>query len=150
MFYRAVGEACHLAGRTPGMEARRRGGVRHEVTGTDTAATVGSGEVPALSTPRLIAWMGAETVRAAAPFTVAGLTTVGTALRIEHVRATPVGGWVDISADPPRAPDGHRLTFRGRAVDDAGRLVATGAIDRDVVDRERFLAATARAADPPS
>lgn len=123
--------------------------MRHEVTDTDTAATVGSGDVPVLSTPRLIAWVEAETAHAAAPYTAAGQTTVGTALRIEHVRATPVGGKVDISADPPPAPAGRRLTFRVRAVDDAGRLVATGEIDRAVVDRERFLAA-ALDTDPPS
>ncbi|WP_431962449.1 thioesterase family protein [Actinacidiphila sp. bgisy160] len=115
--------------------------MRHEVTDADTATAAGSGDVPVLSTPRLIAWMEAETVHAAAAFTAAGQTTVGTALRIEHVHATPVGGKVDVFAEPPPSPRGRRLTFRVGALDDAGRLVATGEIDRAVVDRERFLAA---------
>jgi fluoroacetyl-CoA thioesterase len=112
--------------------------VRYEVTDADTAAAVGSGDVPVLATPRLIAWMEAATVQAGAPFTAPGQTTVGTAVRIEHRRATPVGGHVDVTTEPPPAPAGRRLTFAVRAVDDSGQLVATGEIDRAIVDRERF------------
>ena len=67
------------------------GRMRHEVTDADTAAALGSGEVPVLATPRLIAWMEAATVRAAAAFLATGQTTVGTAIRIEHRRATSPG-----------------------------------------------------------
>ncbi len=109
------------------------------VTEADTAASVGSGDVPVLATPRLIAWLEAATVRAAAPFIAAGQTTVGTAVRIEHRRATPVGGRVEIAVTPPEAADGHRLTFAVSATDDAGKTVAAGEIDRAIVDRARFL-----------
>ncbi|WP_306192679.1 MULTISPECIES: thioesterase family protein [unclassified Streptomyces] len=117
--------------------------MRHVVTDADTAESVGSGDVPVLSTPRLIAWMEAATVEAAAAFTAAGQTTVGTAIRVEHLRATPVGGRVEVAAEAPAAPAGRRLTFLVRAVDGSGALVATGEIDRAIVDRGRFLAATA-------
>jgi len=80
--------------------------MRHEVTDTDTAAALGSGDVPVLATPRLIAWMEAATVRAAAAFLGTGQTTVGTAIRIEHRRATPVGGSVEITATPSRGVAG--------------------------------------------
>ncbi|MFC9927778.1 thioesterase family protein [Streptomyces sp. NPDC127190] len=112
--------------------------MRHEVTDADTAAAVGSGDVPVLATPRLIAWLEAATVHAAAPFTGPGRTTVGTAVRVEHLRATRVGGRVEVTAEPPAAVTGRRLTFAVRAVDGSGKLVATGEIDRVVVDRERF------------
>jgi len=112
--------------------------MRHHVTDDDTAASVGSGDVPVLATPRLIAWLEAATVRAAAAFTTPDQTTVGTAVRIEHRRATKVGGAVDVVAEQPTAT-GRRLTFRVTAVDESGHLVATGEIDRVVVDRERFL-----------
>ncbi|MFF4544672.1 thioesterase family protein [Streptomyces sp. NPDC001406] len=79
-----------------------------------------------------------EVTEAATPFVETGRTTVGTALRVEHVRATRVGECVDVFAEPPAAA-GRRLTFRVRAVDGSGRLVAEGEIDRAVVDRERFL-----------
>jgi predicted thioesterase len=116
--------------------------MRHEVTEADTAVAVGSGDVPVLATPRLIAWMQAATVRAAAPFTEAGRTTVGTEVRVRHVRATPVGGRVEVTATPAASVVGGRLTFVVRAVDGSGRLVATGEIDRAIVDRRRFLART--------
>ncbi|MCX4461984.1 thioesterase [Streptomyces sp. NBC_01340] len=114
--------------------------MRHEVTDADTAVTVGSGDVPVLSTPRLIAWMEAATVQAAAPFTRRGQTSVGTAVRIEHFRATPVGGRVEVIAEPPAAAAGGRLTFLLRVLDSSGELVAAGEIDRVIVDRRRFLA----------
>jgi fluoroacetyl-CoA thioesterase len=116
--------------------------MRHEVTDADTAVTVGSGDVPVLATPRLIAWMEAATVRAAAPFTESGRTTVGTEVRIRHLRATPVGGRVEVSAEPAAPVAAGRLTFAVRAVDSSGRVVATGEIDRAIVDRQRFLART--------
>jgi fluoroacetyl-CoA thioesterase len=114
--------------------------MRHEVTDADTAVAMGSGDVPVLATPQLIAWMEAATVRAAAAFLGKGQTTVGTAIRIEHRRATPVGGSVEITATSPRDVAGSRLTFYIQAVDGAGEVVAAGEIDRAIVDRQRFLA----------
>ena len=113
--------------------------MRHEVTEADTALAMGSGDVRVLGTPRLIAWIEAATVRAAAAFLEAGQTTVGTAIRIEHRRATPVGGSVEVTATPPRGVAGRRLTFDVRAVDGAGEVIAAGEIDRRIVDRQRFL-----------
>lgn len=115
--------------------------MRYEVTDADTAAAVGSGDVPVLATPRLIAWMEAATVEAASPFTEPGQTTVGTAVRIEHRRASATGSTVDVTAETPAAPDGRRLTFAVLAVDQSGEVVAVGQIDRAIVDRDRFLAA---------
>nr|WP_243637134.1 hotdog domain-containing protein [Streptomyces sp. DconLS] len=111
----------------------------HRVTDADTARALGSGEVPVLGTPRLIAWLEAATVRAAAPFTGPGDTTVGTAVRVRHLRATHVGGRVEVTARPPARTGARRLTFAVRAVDAAGLPVAEGEIDRAVVDRRRFL-----------
>lgn len=119
--------------------------MRHQVTDTDTATALGSGDVPVLATPRLIAWMEAATVRAAAPFLGTGQTTVGTAIRIEHRRATTVGGSVEITATPPRDPASRRLTFDVQAIDGSGRVVAVGQIDRAIVDRQRFLASVSAA-----
>jgi predicted thioesterase len=119
--------------------------MRHEVTDADTASAVGSGDVPVLATPRLIAWLEAATVQAAAPFTGTGETTVGTAVRVAHLRATRVGGLVEVTAEPAPGGAGRRLTFTVRAVDSSGELVATGEIDRAIVDRRRFLAGAAGA-----
>jgi fluoroacetyl-CoA thioesterase len=113
--------------------------VQHVVTEADTATAVGSGDVPVLATPRLIAWLEAATVASAAPFVGPGQTTVGTAIRIQHHRATPVGGRVEVVAEAPERAEGRQLSFVVRAVDDAGTVVATGEIDRAIVDRDRFL-----------
>jgi fluoroacetyl-CoA thioesterase len=115
--------------------------MRYEVTEGDTAVMMGSGDVPVLATPRLIALMEAATVRCAAPFLEAGQTTVGTAIRIEHRRPTPVGDSVEIDAEAPDAAVGRHLTFVVRAVDGSGKVVAAGEIDRVIVNRDRFLGA---------
>ena len=117
----------------------KRSVTEYEVTDAHTAASVGSGDVPVLATPILIAWLEAATVAAAAHLIAPGQTTVGTAVRIEHLRATPVGDTVAVHAEAPGEPTGKRLTFRVRAVDASGREVAVGEIDRAIVDRERFL-----------
>jgi predicted thioesterase/catechol 2,3-dioxygenase-like lactoylglutathione lyase family enzyme len=84
--------------------------------------------------------MEAETVLAAAPLVGAGQTTVGTAVQVDHVRATPVGGSVDVSARVSGPQDGRRLTFEVTATDESGERVGGGEIERMVVDRARFLA----------
>lgn len=116
--------------------------MRHEVTEADTATALGSGDVPVLATPRLIAWLEAATVRAAAGFLEPRQTTVGTAIRIEHRRATAVGGSVETAATPQQ-PDGRKLTFAVTATDSTGQVIAAGEIDRVIVDRERFMRSSA-------
>jgi fluoroacetyl-CoA thioesterase len=118
--------------------------MRHEVTDADTAAALGSGDVPVLGTPRLIAWMEAATVRTVAALLNPGQTTVGTAIRIEHRRATAVGGSVEITATPPRDDGSRLLTFEVLAVDGSGQVVAAGQIDRVIVNRNRFLEAASQ------
>lgn len=113
--------------------------MRYEVTERDTANAIGSGDVPVLATPRLIAWIEAETVACAAPFIGAGQTTVGTAVRIQHRRASPVGDTVEVLAVSPAHADGRRLTFQVKALGRSGEVLAAGEIDRAIVDRESFL-----------
>ena len=122
--------------------------MRHEVTAADTATAVGSGDVPVLATPRLIAWMEAATVRSAGPFLADGQTTVGTEIRVGHRRATPVGGGVEITATPPPEVVGRRLTFVVQAVDDSGQVVAAGEIDRG--DRRPGTCSSAALTAPPA
>lgn len=118
--------------------------MRFEVTEADTAVALGSGDVPVLATPRLIAWLEAATVRCAEPSLSAGQTTVGTAVRVEHRRPTPVGDVVEVAAEPRASTVERRVTFAVRAVDGSGQVVASGEIERAVVDRERFLGRTVR------
>jgi fluoroacetyl-CoA thioesterase len=110
------------------------------VTEDDTAAAVGSGTLPVLGTPRLLAWCEAATVAALEPTLAAGSTSVGTRVALEHRAASPVGSRVEVTASL-LAADGrlHRFTVAARDPED-GRVVATGEITRVVVDADRFLA----------
>lgn len=119
--------------------------VHHVVTEADTAVAMGSGDVPVLATPRLIAWLEAATVQSAASLLDAGQTTVGTSIRVDHRRATPLDAGVTAEAATTARSEGRRLTFAVRVVDDEGEVVASGEIDRVIVDRERFLASVTRA-----
>jgi fluoroacetyl-CoA thioesterase len=121
--------------------------MKYVVGDGDTAASVGSGDVEVLATPRLIAWMEAETVVAAASLLQEGQTSVGTSVRVNHRKPTPVGGVVDVTAQMTSSKDATRLTFTLIATDNTGAQVADGEIDRAVVDRARFFM-SANSAEP--
>lgn len=106
----------------------------------DTAAAVGSGTLPVLGTPRLLAWLEAATCAAVEPTLPAGSTSVGTRVQVDHLVASPVGAEVEVSASSSYV-DGrlHRFTVSARHTGD-GKVVAAGEITRVVVDAERFLA----------
>ena len=108
------------------------------MTDEDTAISLGSGDVAVLATPRLIAWLEAETVLLATPLLADGQTSVGTAVRIDHLKATPVGGTVDVSARLVGPAGSRRLKFEVAATDDEGEAVGGGEITRVVVDRVGF------------
>lgn len=107
------------------------------VTDADTALALGSGDVPVLATPRVVALVERATVAAVAPHITGDLTTVGTRVELDHVLPTPVGDTVTVDA-VLEGIDGRRLTF-GVRVSDAERAVATGSVIRVLVTRERFL-----------
>lgn len=103
----------------------------------DTALAVGSGDVPVLGTPRLIALCEAATVKALAPSLDEGQTSVGIKVRLDHHNPTAVGETVRAEAVLEKV-EGRRLTFTVSAQDGRG-LIGAGRVTRVVVDRERFL-----------
>ncbi|MEV8512554.1 hotdog domain-containing protein [Dactylosporangium sp. NPDC051484] len=108
------------------------------VTDADTAQAVGSGDVPVLGTPRVLALAEAATVGATASRLPPGFTTVGTRVEIEHRVATPIGGRVVAEARMAKV-DGRKLVFE-IVVRDSRQVVAEGRVERVIVDRARFLA----------
>jgi fluoroacetyl-CoA thioesterase len=112
------------------------------VTDDDTAVAVGSGSLPVLGTPRLLAWCEAATCAALADGLADGETSVGTRVDLEHLAASPVGQRVQVTARVVHA-DGRlrRLAVTARHLTDAGagKLVGSGEVTRVVVDAERFL-----------
>jgi len=115
--------------------------VTHAVAEADTATAFGSGDVPVLATPRVLALLEEATVAAVAPSMADGLTTVGTRISLEHQAATPVGRTVTASARLV-AVDGRRLEFEVTLTDGA-TVAAFGTVERIVVDRARFIARAA-------
>ena len=109
------------------------------VGAADTAEAVGSGDLPVLGTPRLIALAEQATVAAVAALLAEGQTTVGTRVRFDHLYPTPVGGTVTASAELAHRDD-RLLRFAVAAHDGDGRLVGEGEITRVIVDAKRFLA----------
>jgi predicted thioesterase len=118
---------------TPGLEAA----FRYTVTAADTAAAVGSGEVPVLATPRVLALAERATVAAVAGALEAGTTTVGTRVELDHLAPSPVGAEVAVRAVLERV-EGRRLVFTVRLLD-GDRLVARGLVTRVVVDAAAFV-----------
>ena len=108
------------------------------VTPEDTALAVGSGSLPVLGTPRLLAWCEAVTCAAIDPTLSTWSTSVGTRVELEHRAASPVGTDLTISAAASYV-DGrlHRFTVAAHHPD--GKVVATAEITRLVVDVEKFL-----------
>jgi fluoroacetyl-CoA thioesterase len=142
-----------------GPAAGLRATVRAGVGESDTALALGSGDVPVLGTPRLVALAEAACVAAVAPRLGGGQTTVGTAVRFEHRRPSPVGAQITVEAELTEV-DGRRLVFtvtarqasqRGAArsvqagadrdqSEDA--VIGAGTIERVLLDRDRFIART--------
>ncbi|MGD9959500.1 thioesterase family protein [Nocardioides sp.] len=109
------------------------------VTDADTAIAVGSGSLPVLGTPRLLAWCEAVTCAAIEPTVPSGGTSVGTRIALEHLVASPVGAVVTVSASEVYV-DGRLVRFTVSARHADGKLVGSGEVTRVVVDVEKFLA----------
>ena len=108
-----------------------------EVTREQTAVEVGSGDVPVLATPTVLALAEGACVEAIAGVLPQGQTSVGTFAEIEHDRPTPVGGTITVEATLT-GHHGRRLEFKV-FVRQGDELAATIRHRRVLVDRRRFL-----------
>jgi fluoroacetyl-CoA thioesterase len=118
----------------PGLSAK----VELTVTDADTAQSLGSGDVPVLGTPRVLALAEAATVAATARQIPGGVTTVGTRAEIDHRAPTPLGRRVTAVATLAKV-DGRKLLFDVE-VRDGDDLVAQVRVERVLLDRQRFIA----------
>lgn len=102
-----------------------------------TAKAVGSGDLPVLATPAMIALMENASMLAVAPHLRDGETTVGGFMECSHLAPTGVGAEVEAHA-VLRNIDGPRLHFDIAAYE-GERKIGEGHHVRYVVDREKFL-----------
>jgi len=117
----------------PGLVAE----ITHVVAEADTAATYGSGLVPVLSTPHLIALMEAVSQAAIEPHLAQGESAVGIHVDMVHLAATPVGMEVRVRSELVEVK-GRRLSFRVEAWDEVER-VGEADHQRFVIDTARFM-----------
>ena len=110
------------------------------VTAADTAEVLGSGLLPVLATPRVVALMEEAACAAIKSDIPAGKSTVGTRIDVEHLSATPVGmqAWAEATLT---GTEGRAYTFQIEAFDEAG-LIARASHTRFLVDTERFMQKT--------
>lgn len=108
------------------------------VTEDRTALNAGSGEANVLATPIMAALMEKAAQESVKPHLEEGKTTVGTALNIRHVAATPVGmrAWAETEVTAVSA-NGRMISFSVSAYDEKG-LIGEGTHERAVVDLKRF------------
>src|SRR3954452_20753877 len=90
----------------PGLSAR----VELTVTDADTAQSLGSGDVPVLATPRVLALAEAATVAATARLIPGGVPPRGTRPEFDHRPPAPFGRHATALATLTEF-DGRRLTF---------------------------------------
>ena len=101
------------------------------------AKHVGSGEVEALSTPAIIAFMektARQTVESRLP---EGDITVGTRVDIRHLGPVPIGENLKVTAQLVGI-DKTKLTFKVKA-EWRNEVIGTGRHERFIVNKEKFL-----------
>ena len=100
---------------------------RTTVTNENTAAAMGSGDLPVFATPSMVALMEN-----------AAMTTVGAEMNVTHIKPSGLGAEITATAVLAEV-EGRKLTFNVGARD-AGGMIGEGVHIRYVVDREKFMA----------
>lgn len=116
-------------------------GLKHtsELTVTDavTAIAIGSGDMPVLATPMMMALMENAAMLAVKDKLPEGSTTVGGHIESSHLKPSKVGDKVSAMAEVTKV-DGKKIEFKVTAYS-GDTLLGEGTHLRFIVDRERFL-----------
>lgn len=114
-----------------------KGKVSSFVEREDTAREVGSGSLLVYATPCMVALMEGAACEAIVDALDESKTSVGTALSIEHISATPVG--MDVRAEAVVTEvTGKVITFEIHAYDEVGEI-GRGTHKRVIVPVQKFL-----------
>lgn len=103
----------------------------------DTASMYGSGLVEVFATPAMIGMMENTAHLSVQEFLGEDELTVGTAVDIQHLKATPVGMRVFCKSTLTQV-EGKKLTFAVEASDEQGPI-GNGVHTRFVVNRTKFM-----------
>jgi predicted thioesterase len=111
---------------------------RLTVGNENTAIALGSGDMPVLATPAMMALMENAAMLAVASELEDGDTTVGGHIESSHLRPTPVGAEVSATATLEKV-EGRKLYFKIIA-HQGDVVIGEGTHLRFIVSREKFLA----------
>ena len=103
----------------------------------DTAAVYGSGSLEVFATPAMIALMEKTCLDCVNDKIGEGNTTVGIAVNIKHLKASPVGALIRCDAKLVEV-DRKRLVFEVQCFE-GENLIGEGIHERFVVDSEKFM-----------
>lgn len=112
-----------------------------DVTDADTASQLGTGDVPVLATPRLVALCEEASCRAVTGHLGKVRTSVASRVQFDHLVPVPPGATVTAEATLERV-EGRRLVFTvSVALGSKSRtgLIGAGRLTRVLVDRQAFL-----------
>ena len=101
------------------------------------ALTMGSGDLPVLATPALVALMENAAMNAVVGELPEGATTVGAMMNTTHIKPSAMGDTVSATAVLKEVA-GRKLTFEVHAKDSKG-VIGEGMHVRYIVDREKFM-----------
>ena len=116
-------------------------GLKHtsELTVTDsvTAVNVGSGDMPVLATPMMMALMENAAMLAVRDELPEGQTTVGGHIESSHLKPSKVGDVVRAEAEVTKV-NGRKIEFKVAAYS-GDTVLGEGTHLRFIVDREKFM-----------
>ena len=107
------------------------------VDDTVTAIAMGSGDMPVLATPAMMALMENAAMLAVADHLPQGSTTVGGHIASSHLKPSRLGDTVTATATVTRI-DGKKIEFKVEA-HSGDTLLGEGTHLRFVVDQEKFM-----------
>ncbi len=116
-------------------------GLRHSETlmveHKDTAAVYGSGSLEVFATPAMIALMEKTCLESVADKIGEGNTTVGIAVNISHLKASPVGAQIRCESKLVEV-NRRRLVFEVRCYE-GDTLIGEGVHERFIVESRKFM-----------
>lgn len=103
-----------------------------------TAMAVGSGDMPVLATPMMMALMENAAMLAVSDELAEGCTTVGGHIESSHLKPSKIGDVVRATAEVTKV-EGKKIEFKVAAYS-GDTLLGEGTHLRFIVDKEKFLA----------
>lgn len=102
-----------------------------------TAIAVGSGDMPVLATPMMMALMENAAMQAVKDYLPEGCTTVGGHIESSHLKPSRIGETIKAIAEVKKI-DGKKIEFKVAAYSQ-DTLIGKGTHLRFIVNKERFL-----------